>query len=468
MLYLGLGTNEGDRLGNLRRAIAALNAIGAENLGSISILAISPVYESAAMLPPGAPAEWNRPYLNLALQCRSSLSPRELLDLVKRVERELGREARDRWAPRVIDIDLLDWEGVALRTPELTLPHAGLAERPFAMLPLGDLTGVPTPWRFLEPEEIPFQTQASPFSILPELVGVLNVTPDSFSDGGLYTDPARAVAQARKLVQEGATVVDVGAESTRPGATLLDPQSEWARLGPLLEQLAPALTRDSEFCGPSGTRAALSIDTRHAETARRAIALGADWINDVSGFEDARLIEAVADSQASAVVMHHLGVPPVSGRTLPSQADPLDALLEWGARAVERLERGGIPRPRIILDPGIGFGKTPSQTRAIIEGCGRLKALGCRVFVGHSRKSFLKSLTGALPAAERDLETQVVSVELARRGADYLRVHDVAGNLRALRAAFSVDAVISWGGRARGDRANDEARAAGPSREVRA
>lgn len=250
-----------------------------------------------------------------------------------------------------------------------------------------------------------------------QLVGILNLTPDSFSDGGRYTAPEAALAQAERLLHDGADVLDVGAESTRPHATPISAAEEWSRL----ESVLPALVTLTH-----AKNKALSLDTRHAETARRALALGVDWINDVSGFQDAAMVEAVIASLCRVVVMHHLGVPADPGVTLPKDADALAVVrTALFVRAAE-LEAQGIARSRLILDPGLGFGKSAAQSRAIVNGAGALKSLGLPIFLGHSRKSFL----GA-DAAAREAETLVVSAHLIAQGIDYLRVHDVAAH-RAL------------------------------------
>lgn len=184
----------------------------------------------------------------------------------------------------------------------------------------------------------------------------------------------------------------------------------------------------------------LSVDTRHAETAVRALKLGADWINDVTGLNSLTMKKAVADSNAEVVIMHSITVPPQSDQTIPLDQDPVSALMQWGERKIEELGEIGIGRERIILDPGIGFGKTVEQTWEVLRSIRCLHDLGVRILVGHSRKSFLKSVTNHR-SAERDIETATLSLGLAAQGVDFLRVHNVAMHSRCLKTWSQLDGI---------------------------
>jgi dihydropteroate synthase len=258
------------------------------------------------------------------------------------------------------------------------------------------------------------------------LMGILNITSDSFSDGGQYLHPASAILHATDMVAAGATIIDIGSESTRPGASALSAETEWARLAPVLEALCPALT-------PLGIQ--ISIDTRHAATAQKAAALGVHWINDVSGGDSPEMLRTIAEhKQLRYVIMHHLGIPADATRTLPPDADCIAVIRDWAEARLDLLESYGIVRERVILDPGIGFGKTAQQSLAIIQKIGYLRDLGCPLLVGHSRKSFLQ-LGSNNPAPMRDLETHIVSIFLSKHSVNYLRVHDIVGTKRALAMA---------------------------------
>lgn len=254
----------------------------------------------------------------------------------------------------------------------------------------------------------------------PQLVGIVNVTPDSFSGDGVASEAAllRAISQ----IDAGAEILDIGAESTRPGATMLGAEEEWTRLEPVLASLMPRISHYS---------VQVSVDTRHAATAARALALGVHIINDVGGLRDPSMISTLARAACDIVVMHALTLPADTAVTLPCDADPVRVLLEWKADLLARLELSGIAASRVICDPGIGFGKTPQQSLALILQAEALVSQGGRWFFGHSRKSFL-SLFSDVPSHERDTLTRAFSAFLANAKVDYLRVHDVAGHRRLM------------------------------------
>jgi len=264
----------------------------------------------------------------------------------------------------------------------------------------------------------------------PRLMGIVNVTPDSFSDGDQFLDPARAAEQALRLVEEGADVLDVGGESTRPGADPVSEEEEIRRVLPVLERIA------------RHTSVPISIDTMKAEVARRALDAGAVIVNDVSGLAfDPQMPVVCAQSGAGVVCMHMQGTPQTM-QLAPHYDDVLGDISQYLAGRLEVLEQLGIPRERVVLDPGIGFGKTPAQNLEILRSIGRLRLLGRPVLIGHSRKGFLKSLLGR-PVDERLAGTLGVAIALAEQGADLLRIHDV----RAVRDALAAFRAIRLGKR---------------------
>jgi dihydropteroate synthase len=250
----------------------------------------------------------------------------------------------------------------------------------------------------------------------PAIMGIVNVTPDSFSGDGVMA-PA-ALAHANALMEAGADILDIGAESTRPGATPLSAEEEWTRLEPVLEALAKA---------PWRKKIRLSVDTRHADTAARALVLGVEIINDVGGLRDAAMRAVLGASRCDIVVMHALSIPADPSITLSENVDMLEVMRAWQQEIIARAAQTGIAPERLIFDPGIGFGKTAAQSLSLVEHACEIKALGMRWLYGHSRKSFLKLFTDA-PAEERDALTLQFSAQLARSGIDILRVHDVAGH----------------------------------------
>ncbi len=255
-------------------------------------------------------------------------------------------------------------------------------------------------------------------------MGVVNVTPDSFSDGGVHLDPATAIASARRMLDDGAAIVDVGGESTRPGSDGVGVDEELRRVVPVLEGLAGA---------------PVSIDTSKAEVARRAVELGAELINDVTAFRsDPGLAEVAAGEDTYVCLMHMQGEP----RTM--QLDPRydDVASDVAAFLEERMEFAvahGVREDRICLDPGIGFGKTVAQNFELVRRLDVLLALGRPVVIGFSRKSSLGRILGDPQATTGPLAASVAaSVAAYERGATILRVHDVKEHVEALTVAKAV------------------------------
>jgi dihydropteroate synthase len=259
----------------------------------------------------------------------------------------------------------------------------------------------------------------------PSVMGVVNVTPDSFSDGGVNLDPADAAATARGMLSQGAAIVDIGGESTRPGSEGVSADEELRRVVPVLERLQGEVP--------------VSIDTSKAEVARIAIGLGAELVNDVTALRgDPELAEVVAESGAYLCLMHMQGEP----RTM--QADPRydDVVSEVAAFLEDRLRAAvaaGIPEERVCLDPGIGFGKTVEHNFELVRRLDELAALGRPVLIGISRKSSLGKLLGDPNATTGSVAASVgAAVAAYERGATILRVHDVRVHVEALTAAQAV------------------------------
>ena len=255
----------------------------------------------------------------------------------------------------------------------------------------------------------------------PLVFGVLNVTPDSFSDGGEHFDADAAIAHGLALVADGADWVDVGGESTAPGRESVDPGEERRRVLPVIAALVA-----------EGVR--VSIDTYHASTAQAAIAAGAGIVNDVYG-SDPGMAAVVADSDASYVLMHSFGAPTTPHRYADVLSEVRDELL----RRAAALEAAGVARERIVLDPGLGFSKAPEENWVLLRGTPVLAATGFPVLIGTSRKRFVQRLVGEA-VADRDLATAVTSALAAHGGAWAVRVHDV----RATRIAL--DVADAWSG----------------------
>jgi dihydropteroate synthase len=259
----------------------------------------------------------------------------------------------------------------------------------------------------------------------PSVMGVLNVTPDSFSDGGMFVDPARAIEHGRRLVTEGAALVDVGGESTRPGAGGVGESEELARVEPVLE-------------GLSGLP--LSIDTSKASVARRALELGAALVNDVTALRgDPAMAEVVGDGEAFVCLMHMQGEPRTMQQA-PHYDDVVsDVLAFLEARVAFAVERG-IREERICVDPGIGFGKTPDQNLELLRRLDELRSLGRPLIVGVSRKSTLGKVLGAAGATQGSVAASLgAAVAAYERGAWMIRAHDVRETVEALAVAAAVE-----------------------------
>ena len=416
-VYLGLGSNLGDRRDHLSRAIDALEAHG------LPIARVSPVVESPALLPDSAPSKWNLPYFNLVLEGRARCSPEQLRLRIDEIQRAFGRHGESHWSPRPIDIDILLWGRERIETDRLTIPHRDLLRRSFVLAPLVAL----------EPRlTIPGQGERTVLDCsialerhIPLWMGIVNVTPDSFSDGGRFLDWDRVEPHVAAMMEAGVHILDVGGESTRPGAAPVDPATEWSRVGPVLEQLVERLAG-------CRLRPLLSLDTRHAEVAEKGLALGVDVINDVGGLTSPAMVALARGSGKDWIAMHHVTVPADPRATLPADRDPYEGVERWLLEQMEAWDAQGLDLGRIVFDPGIGFGKNRLQSLRLLRRAGEFRRHGLRVLVGHSRKSFMKSFSGD-DGTGNDLVTLGASLNLCAQGVDVIRVHNVPLHTSAYR-----------------------------------
>ena len=279
------------------------------------------------------------------------------------------------------------------------------------------------------PDDLATPAGTLPTSLRPVVMGILNVTPDSFSDGGQAylpaEHPAPALAAAARLLEAGADIVDVGGESTRPGAHPVAEEEELARVVPVVRELAAA-------------GAIVSIDTTKSAVARAAVDAGAAMVNDVSaGRLDPRLLDTVAAAEVPYVLMHMQGTP----RTMQRDPSYLDVVAEVHReldRGLEAVVERGITLQRVVLDPGIGFGKRLEHNLALLHGLATFTAFGRPVLIGASRKRFIGQLTGDAPAEQRLEGSLAVAALAVAEGARILRVHDVAATSRAVRVAHAI------------------------------
>eukprot|EP00899_Mesostigma_viride_P010436 jgi/Mesvir1/19394/Mv10428-RA.1 len=471
----------GDRLANLRFALQALHKNG------VQVLSHSSLYESDPMYLTDQPQ-----FLNAVVAAATCHPPRQLIAALKEIEAMCGRKGGGvRNGPRPLDLDILFYGSERVDVDDerlpLHIPHARMMERGFVMFPLQDLLddggatsqgehgagelpseqaaqGQQVPaqhswrrvgqamvdaWRQQQKSTgadglslhglrrvMPLRSQLWEWGARTHVMGVLNITPDSFSDGGVHSDPSAAVAEAVRMVEAGVDFLDVGGQSTRPGAHLLTAAEECRRVVPVIHALA---SHDVTKGTP------ISVDTFYAQVAREAVAAGASIVNDVSaGTIDPTMIEAVADHPNIAYVMMHLRGTP---ETMQDASNTMyrdvcrDTAGELSARVCEAM-LAGVEGWRIWSDPGFGFAKTKDQNVQLLRGLdvfrrcllpGTLR--NAPLLIGVSRKGFLGALTGRKGPRDRDWATVAAMVAGTRAGADVIRAHNVVAAKDAVAVA---------------------------------
>jgi dihydropteroate synthase len=256
-------------------------------------------------------------------------------------------------------------------------------------------------------------------SLRPQVMGIVNVTPDSFSDGGRHATLEAAVDCALRMADAGADLLDIGGESSRPGAEVVPVEEELRRVIPVVEAIANRLSLP------------ISVDTTKPEVARHALEAGASILNDIRGLDDPAMAEVAASTDAGVVLMHMQGTPQTM-QLDPRYDDVVREVQDDLTQRVERAERLGIPRARIAIDPGIGFGKTTEHNLALLRQLELFRSIGCPILIGTSRKGFLGRLTGK-PLEDRTVASVASALAAAAAGARILRVHDVGPMVDALR-----------------------------------
>jgi len=259
----------------------------------------------------------------------------------------------------------------------------------------------------------------------PLVMGIVNITPDSFSDGGSFFDSSRAISHALKLVGEGAAILDIGGESTRPGAAEVSVQEELDRVIPVIEALA------AEVAVP------LSIDTSKPEVMTEALRKGAGLLNDVRALQEPGALEVAAESDVPVCLMHMQGEPRMM-QDDPYYEDVIADIEAFFRQRIAACERAGIKRERILLDPGFGFGKTLEHNISLLAGLEKFQALGCPLLVGMSRKRMIGTLLGDVPTDQRVYGSVSAAVIAAMKGAAIIRVHDVRPTVEALKIVAAI------------------------------
>lgn len=415
-VLLSLGSNHGDRQANLKAGLERLSQSG------FSIRRISPALESPALLPPNSPANWNRPFLNLITIGETEKDYDSFLIDTKAIQTEIGKPSDSKWSPRNLDIDIVTWDQQQL--PPMTgrgvMP---IFKRPYVLSPL---VHIAPEW----PVSSDGRVTAFEFSTTPEVdmhiplwMGIVNVTPDSFSDGGRYSDLEDVATAVNRMIRNGVHIIDIGAESTRPNAKPLTDDEEWQRLQPVLKRV-------QEICADQPLAPQISVDTYHPATAEKALNFGVDIVNDVSGLRNGEMMALARDSGKTFIAMHSVTVPVDPKISIGDRDDAGELFAGWIDEGRRIWEANGLELDNIIVDPGIGFGKSSLQSLELMRSIQRLRARGHRILIGHSRKRFLKSFSN-YESPELDFETMGASLNLCAQSVDILRVHDVEAHTRA-------------------------------------
>ena len=257
-------------------------------------------------------------------------------------------------------------------------------------------------------------------------MGIVNTTPDSFSDGGRYNTTDLALHHTRQLITDGAHIIDIGGESSRPGAESVSVEAELDRVIPLIQEIR------------SESDITISIDTTKSTVAKAALHAGADIINDISALRhDNEMLDVLLDSTSDIIIMHMQGTPQTMQEN-PIYLDAVNDVYDFLTERIEWLIKNGVAENRIIADPGIGFGKTLEHNLILLKGLSTFKDLGVRILLGHSRKKFLGEITGQLDATGRDTATAVTTALCASRHIDIVRVHNVSETRNALAIAEAI------------------------------
>ncbi|XP_068654893.1 folate synthesis bifunctional protein, mitochondrial-like isoform X2 [Aristolochia californica] len=453
-IVIALGSNVGDRMHNFTEALKLLKKSGVRITRHGSLYETEPAYVTEQPL-----------FLNSAIRGTTKLDPHDLLKALKQIEKHLGRTDGIRYGPRPIDLDILFYGKFEVDSEVLTIPHERIWERPFVVAPLIDLLGSSLDndtvaswhsfsrksgglfevWEKLGGESLigkeglrrvlPVGNQLWDWSRKTHVMGIVNLTPNSFSDGGKFQSVDAAVAQVRLLIVEGADIIDIGAQSTQPSATRISPEEELNRLMPILE----AVLQMPEISGKF-----ISVDTFYSVVASEAVRRGAHIVNDVSGGQlDPNMHKVVAELGVPYIIMHMRGDP----QTMQNSSNTLyeDVCKEVSSELYARVrdaELSGIPVWSIILDPGIGFSKNAVHNLELLMGLPRLRreiasksyaASRAPILIGPSRKRFLGEICDRLNPVERDPATVAAVSAGILGGANLIRVHNVRDNLDAAK-----------------------------------
>lgn len=453
-VVIALGSNVGHRLHNFDEALQRMRKSG------IHITRHGCLYETEPAYVTDQPH-----FLNSAIRGTTKHEPHKLLGILKEIERDMGRVNGIRYGPRPIDLDILFYGNRRVNTDTLIIPHERIWERPFVMGPLIDLLGSDTDndmikswdlfsaspgglfaaWEKLGGESLigkdgmkrvlPIASKLWNWSPRTSIMGILNVTPDSFSDGGRFLSETSFTSQVRLLLSEGADIIDLGAQSSRPMATKLSPEQELDRLMPFLKIIKNLPEMEGKL---------ISVDTFYSQVAAESVSMGAHLINDVSGGNlDSNMHTVIAALKVPYILMHMRGDPSTMQNQENLKYDNVceEVASELYTRARDA-ELSGIPAWRMILDPGIGFSKDTGQNLDILNGLPTIRSEIARrsmslsrapMLIGPSRKRFLGEICAQPEASRRDSATVAAVTAGILNGANIVRVHNVGDNCDAVK-----------------------------------
>lgn len=411
--YLSAGSNVGNRQKFLRRALRSISDF-------CEITKVSSVYETE----PWGKLDQPR-FLNLCLAVKTSLHPQELLNRIKDIEIDIGRTKTTKWGEREIDIDILFYGSKIVRGPSLALPHPRIEERAFVLVPLAEIAP-----NFIHPvlkktiRQLVQNTGSKGVSKLVQVMGVINATPDSFSDGGELKNKDILRQKVQEMISAGADIIDIGGESTRPGHRKVETSEEISRVLPVVKSVREI---SSDIL--------ISIDTQKSEVASKALEAGADMINDVSALSDPKMPEVIKEHGCQVILMRNKPL---------DKKDLVGSCRKQFEEIVRNCGHKGIGKDKIILDPGLGFGELSTGDFASLPGSNPSSntqlilsidsySLGLPVLIGASRKRFLGTMSGQGNAKLRLAESLSFAVLAKYSGAAIVRVHDVRETIQALR-----------------------------------
>jgi len=393
-VYLSLGSNIGDRCAYLQQAVALLS----EHVFDIKQ---SHIYETK---PCGY--DHQNSFLNMSIEAKTTLSPRELLNFTQHVEHSIGRQKFIHNGPRTIDIDIVFYDDLIVNEPDLIIPHPRAYERDFVMIPMLDLN---PNFSFQRPKETYIMKRYIPTQI----VGILNLSPESFGSES-YVDMPSIIERVRVMIEEGADTIDIGAQSTKPGAEQLSEEVELERL----RDVIPSIKKQFP-------NVKLSLDTTRFSCAQLAVEQGIDMINDISGGRfSPETPSLIVNTDVKIVIVHSQGDFISMHRTY-AYTDIIEELKKYFQERITEMLRIGVRRDQIILDPGIGFSKTGAENFEILKNIKRLKELGYPLYIGLSRKKFIGTVLNKPNPQDRDVGSTVLHTLCMDKDVAYVRVHNV-------------------------------------------